>query len=255
MKEHTFHPLSGYRAVTAQMVDMFNNIVIGRYNAMWELQKTINVPCVQGNRSTAIKSLENINKTTQMPMISMHQIGSVRDPSKAADSQRIVAGRSEGHRNILDRAPVPMNIAFQMDIMARYQSDIDQILNNFVVFFNPSAYIVIPHPLEDAFLKLKVEWNGTITNDYSATTQVVPYSVAATTHFSVSAWMFPGNSSNKGGYDKGIRIEHINSESIEGYEQFTHDVPRTVTFAEYHNSLMKGWIGEEYIDTFPSNIK
>jgi hypothetical protein len=45
--------------------------------------------------------------------------------------------------------PIPVDINYDVSIMSKYPSDIDQIASNFMVFFNPDVYVTCMHPKYD----------------------------------------------------------------------------------------------------------
>jgi hypothetical protein len=92
--------------------------------------------------------------------------------------------------------PVPINIGLEMTIVTRYQTDMDQILSNFIPYFDP--YIVISWKLPDLTisgipyeLRNEVLWNGNINIQYPDNlTGTQPYRLTATTSFTIKGWMF-----------------------------------------------------------------
>jgi hypothetical protein len=193
-------------------MDMFNNIIIGRYDDNGNEVGQINVPCVQGHRSEILKSIENREKTRVVPMISIYTTNQSRDTSRATDTNIGVLKQGSTYNDLLT-SPIPYNIKYNMDIIAMYQSDIDQILNNFIVYFNPSAYIVVPHPFGGDPLKVQVIWSGSTQMSYNNNYKSgEPYKIVASTSFAVRTWLFPGNTANSSQYDNtGPKIKHINS--------------------------------------------
>ena len=45
----------------------------------------------------------------------------------------------DGHFDIRNMIANPININYQVSILTKYQEDLDQILGNFVPFFNPDV--------------------------------------------------------------------------------------------------------------------
>lgn len=43
--------------------------------------------------------------------------------------------------------PVPVDISYDVTIIAKYPSDIDKIATNFMVFFNSDIYVSCEHPI------------------------------------------------------------------------------------------------------------
>ena len=100
-------------------------------------------------------------------------------------------------------APVPINIAVNMSILAKYQSDMDQILSNFIPYSNP--YIIISWKVPTEFvtdvqeIRTEVEWSGAVSLDYP--TDVDPNSparIAGDTSFTIKGYLFPDKSEEDG---------------------------------------------------------
>jgi len=91
--------------------------------------------------------------------------------------------------------PVPINIEMNMSILAKYQSDVDQIISNFIPYNDP--YIVISWKLPndiaeiDQEVRSEVLWSGSVSLNYP--TEIDPgtnYRVGADTSFTVKGWLF-----------------------------------------------------------------
>lgn len=91
--------------------------------------------------------------------------------------------------------PVPINIGVNITAIAKYQSDMDQILSNFIPYTDP--YVVISwkmpgvnpaYPLE---IRSEVLWNGNVAINYPLD---IPgeqhYRVTADTSFTIKGWVF-----------------------------------------------------------------
>jgi hypothetical protein len=50
-------------------------------------------------------------------------------------------------RNYNFLTPIPVDISYDVVVMAKYQADIDKIASNFMVFFNNDIYASCEHPL------------------------------------------------------------------------------------------------------------
>ena len=93
--------------------------------------------------------------------------------------------------------PVPVNITVNMSILTEYQTDMDQILSNFVAYSNP--YIIISWKIPEDFgvgytqeIRSEVLWNGSIPLDYpiEQTANSKPR-INAETSFTIKGWIFP----------------------------------------------------------------
>lgn len=95
------------------------------------------------------------------------------------------------------RSPVPVDISVSMSILARYQSDMDQIISNFVPYSNP--YIIISWPIPSGFnlsssyeIRSEVLWGGSVTLSYPTELQAgQKYRITGDTSFTIKGWLFP----------------------------------------------------------------
>lgn len=94
-------------------------------------------------------------------------------------------------------SPVPIDISVSMSILTRYQSDMDQIISNFVPYSNP--YIVISWPIPVDFnltnsfeIRSEVLWSGNISLNYpTELTAGQKYRITGDTTFTIKGWLFP----------------------------------------------------------------
>lgn len=102
-----------------------------------------------------------------------------------------------GNNTFYYKAPVPVNIDVKMSILTRYQSDMDQILSNFVPFNNP--YIILSWTVPKEFglpytqeIRSEVLWSGQVNLSYptdnngSQKAQII-----ADTTFTIKGFLFP----------------------------------------------------------------
>ena len=110
--------------------------------------------------------------------------------------------------------PVPINIGVNMTILTRYQSDMDQIISNFVPYCDP--YIIISWKLpgsegKDYEIRTEILWSGTINLNYPTELNGnQSYRVTADTSFTIKGWLFKSKDLNEN-YKK---IYVINSDFV-----------------------------------------
>lgn len=94
------------------------------------------------------------------------------------------------------RTPVPVNIGIKMNILTKYQTDMDQIMSNFIPFCNPYVILSwkvpeeynIPHLQE---IRSEVLWNGTVNIDYPTDINGdKKYFIIGSTEFTIKGWLF-----------------------------------------------------------------
>jgi len=201
------------RNATAQILDVFDNITITRTAEIGgnPVQKTINVPCVYGPRSRIFKSLENRDKTLKLPISAVSMIGFSWDASRTHSVNSVMEFQdgSAGGINLMHNVATPITITYELGVVAKYMSDLEQILSNFIAIMNPDIYVTWPSPAGNGNLKTHIVWDGNMNiqnaEDISAQN---PWRVAASTRFVLKTWIFPGTEPYDSGLDK--RIKKIN---------------------------------------------
>ena len=127
---------------------LFRNIRIGRTDDKG-VETQLVVPCVLGQRSRIMKGLENPNKrgNYKVPMIVINRTGFSRNGDRLNNLHNEVKYElSPGYRFLHLATPVPVDIDYEVSIIAKYPSDIDKIASNFMMFFNSDLYVSCEHP-------------------------------------------------------------------------------------------------------------
>lgn len=189
--------------MVTQFVSAFDDVMISRYNKHREEQGQLRVRYVYAPKQRVVHDLTNKNKHITLPAIAVNITGVSRDPervfNKIAGSyhQRtdVFGGHEITNKSDHLRSPVPVDVSINMSILTRYQSDMDQILSNFVPYNNP--YIIISWKLPDGLLQKDQEirspvlWDGSINVQYPTDLPAnAPYRVSAETNFTIKGWLF-----------------------------------------------------------------
>ena len=100
-------------------------------------------------------------------------------------------------------SPVPVNIEVSMSMITRYQTDMDQILSNFIPYTNPYVILSWPIPAEISGelkeIRSEVLWSGDVSLTYPTELQATdPYRVTADTSFTIKGWLFPAKKQGDG---------------------------------------------------------
>jgi hypothetical protein len=203
MKNYTFY----FEAQTliAQFIGAINDIIIKRYDKDNNIVSPLSGEKVLFVYSPKQRVFSNLNSPAAggltVPVIAVNLSSIQRDNSR-------VFNKIDGfdvNFDPLDKSgsffkkipqPVPINIGVDMTIATRYQADMDQILSNFIPYFDP--YIIISWKLPDLTvsgtpyeLRNEVLWNGNINIQYPDNlTGTQPYRLTATTNFTIKGWMF-----------------------------------------------------------------
>jgi len=197
-------------AVT-QFVAAFNDIVIKRHDKYREQRSRVKVRYTYAPKQRVIHDLTNKAKHITLPVVAVSTAGVSRDEGRVFN-KLYGAYMSEQERhpsapktikagttyNIPQ--PVPINISINMSILARYQTDIEQILSNFIPYNDP--YIMISWKLPKEFfpkeqeIRSEVLWSGDISMDYPDNlSSNDPYRLSCDTSFTIKTWLFKQASS------------------------------------------------------------
>lgn len=192
--------------VMRQFVSAFNSIVINRYNKDRSVQEKIQANFVYAPKERVLYDLVNRNQHLKLPVVAVSMSGLTRDNDrvfnkipgfylpKSADIESFDSNHLP--------SPIPVDIGVNMDILTKYQTDMDQILSNFVPYNNP--YIIISWKVpstqnlqNDYEIRSEVLWNGNISLDYpKELSSSQPYRVGANTSFTIKTWLFRKNTNS-----------------------------------------------------------
>ena len=129
-----------YKNLLRTMITSFNDV--GYINSE---DKFINIKCIHANAERAIAKLKQDNNII-LPILSIAQTISDNDDSRRRAENILVhekywdADKNRAFR-ILSLAPRAVNIRYQLNIWAKYMANMDQILEQVRVKFNPEMEV------------------------------------------------------------------------------------------------------------------
>lgn len=193
MRFETFH--FEIKDLLTQFCNAFDSIVIKRFNNQRQTVSKINVRYLYSPKQRVLYDIVNKAQNIDLPCIAITIGGIQRDDSRVFNK---LSGFYENNvsKSYFYKTPVPVNITVNMSIIAKYQTDIDQILTNFIPYTNP--YIVIswkvPTDIELPYMqeiRSEVMWEGGISLTYPTEIGAeTKYRVTADTSFTIKGWLF-----------------------------------------------------------------
>tara|TARA_R110000850_G_scaffold69912_4_gene155033 strand:- start:2009 stop:2692 length:684 start_codon:yes stop_codon:yes gene_type:complete len=188
--------------IMKQFVSAFNSIVIDRYNKDRSVEDSIQANFVYAPKERVIHDLVNKSQNMKLPVVSVSMSNVSRDKERVFNKIQgfYISKAQSPNAGSFDTnhlpTPIPINITVNMDILARFQTDMDQILSNFIPYNNP--YIIISwrvpssqNLLDDLEIRSEVLWSGDISLDYpKELSGTMPYRVSASTSFTIKGWLF-----------------------------------------------------------------
>lgn len=186
-----------------QFIAAMDDVVIARYNKNREKKEQIKVRYVHAPKERVLFDIINKAQNITVPVISISITSLQRDVGRVfnkIDGMYAPVSRDPLGRNTARiPMPVPINLSISLNIITNYQSDMDQIISNFVPYANP--YMVISWKIPTEFgvenieeIRSEVLWDGSISLEYPIELEAgsKPRFVASTT-FTIKGWLFPAS--------------------------------------------------------------
>ena len=237
--------------MVTQFIAAFDDVVISRYNKDREEQDQINVRYIYAPKQRVLHDIINLNKTLTLPAISVNISGISRDSSRVFNKLDgfYYQGKS-GDESVSKhvKSPIPVNITLKVSIISKYQTDMDQIISNFVPFCNP--YVVISWKVPEAFklsvgqeIRSEVLWDGSVAVNYpTELTSSQKARVTADTTFTIKGWLFK-DTTDPAGNIHFIDQNFHNESKLEYYDNFD-----SLSGNSYTYPLSSGIVNE--VETF-----
>ena len=196
--------------VVTQFAAAFNDVTIKRFNNMRDPKERIRVRYVYSPKQRVLHDLINKAQHITIPVIAINISGISRDESRVfnklqgshyyrnytiTDDSGVIPLSSSVRRPDFLPSPVPVNISVTMSIITKFQTDMDQILSNFIPYTDP--YVVISWKIPEDFVTVEQEirsevlWSGDISINYpTELDSSSPYRITADTSFTIKGWLF-----------------------------------------------------------------
>jgi len=202
MKKQSFH--FEISDLVVQFLAAFDQVVINRYDVNRNPGQKIQVRYVYAPKQRVLFDLTNPGQNVTLPVVAITMGSITRDGDRVFNKNvGFYAPTSlqdkSNTRSYTDyyRTPVPVNITINMAILTRYQTDMEQILSNFVPYNNP--YIIVswtmPKQYNLAFeqeIRTEILWNGQTNISYPVDVNGGQKAqIVAETSFTIKGWIFP----------------------------------------------------------------
>lgn len=175
----------------------FNNIIIQRSDAQGNM-KPIHVMCINGQKSRIFKNWQNAEKKAmyKLPMIIISRTGYARQPNRVNNiNNEVKFEMTSKYRSYDLLTPIPIDISYDVTIVSKYPSDIDQIASNFMIFYNSDIYVSCKHPkYEGVMLNNQIIMSDSISEENLV--EIAPEADDLTTttfQFTFKTYLFGGN--------------------------------------------------------------
>jgi hypothetical protein len=224
--------------MVTQFIAAFDDVVISRYNKDRQEQDKINVRYIYAPKERVMYDIINENKTITLPAIAVSITGINRDETRVFNKldgfyYQGTVGEEKTSTHI--KSPIPVNISLKVSVLSRYQTDMDQIISNFVPFCNP--YVIVSWKVPTAFdltneqeIRSEILWDSNISMSYpTELTSSKKARVTADTNFTIKGWLFKDTTGPAGNIfyiDQNTNLEN----KLENYDNFESLSGNTYTF-------------------------
>lgn len=187
MKNYTFH--WEIKNLITQFLQAMDECVVKRYNEDKDVEKEVEVSIKYMPKSRTLHYLVNKQQHISLPVVSCW-IGAVsRDTTRVFNKIDGPTYTDETITNPLQ--PIPINITMNVSLLSKYQNDMDQMVSNFVPYFDPYIILSWTHPNVNREIRSEVEWSGQLTYDYPVDIQAnESYRIGVDTSFIIKGWLF-----------------------------------------------------------------
>lgn len=145
MKDYYYY--KSLRKTTIQFLDMFNDIKIARYDRGGNFLKYVGVPLKYGPKEKWWYWLNERKDDEMLPIMSVTMAGVDYSLERVTNKfKNIVTTCGATNPSTIQRYlnPAPYDISYQLSIWTLYMTDLDQILESILPYFQPHAFIRLP---------------------------------------------------------------------------------------------------------------
>jgi len=191
--------------LVTQFVAAFDDIVIKRFDKNRIQQNRIHVRYVYAPKQRVIFDLVNKAQNLTVPVVAVNITSVSRDENRVFNKLAgfyLTRGSTENdvqRTSQFYRSPVPVNIGISMSMLTKFQTDMDQIISNFVPYNNP--YIILSWKVPEGLIpgagklqeiRSEVLWDGNISLSYPTDINAnEKYRIVGDTTFIIKGWLFP----------------------------------------------------------------
>ena len=187
-----FYHYKAFRKTTVQFLDLFNDIEIQRFDQGGNFERFIKVPIKYSPKEKIWFWLSERKDDEVLPIMSCTLTGVDYSLERAVNKHQVltdtITSSAGSVRSYLN--PVPYDLTFQVSLWTLYMSDIDQILEQILPWFQPYVMIRIHSPELVSTFDVKVIFNSVTPEHEFEYTDDTFRILKYTLDFTVQTYMF-----------------------------------------------------------------
>jgi len=135
-----------FRKTIIAFLNIFNEIYVQKYNSAGEVDRTVKVPIKFAPKEKFYLWIYDRNHAKKLPMIST-EISNIEydETRKTGKHENVTISVGEDQIEYY-KIPSPYNIGFELKIATEYLNEMEQIVSQFLPFFDPFVYTTIDMP-------------------------------------------------------------------------------------------------------------
>jgi hypothetical protein len=146
---------SSIRRTTIQVLNVFNNVKVGKYDRHGELRREVPVPLKLMPKEKFYYWTYDKRHEKRLPMMAMNLTGMAYDEGRAVNLRERISTKVEA--GIIEFFnPVPYNFSYQLYLTSMFVSEHDQMLEQILPFFDPYVMVTVGIPEIDANYDVKL---------------------------------------------------------------------------------------------------
>lgn len=205
MEKYTFN--WELKDLIVQFLGALDGSIVKRYDENGDIEKEISVRYVYAPKSRVLHWLVNKQQHITLPVASVAITGISRDNSRVFNKIDGPTYHDTDIENPLQ--PVPVDINVSLTLLTKYQKDMDQIVTNFVPYFDPYIILSWKHPSVERELRSEVLWDGNLQYSYPIDlSNTDSYREIVDTSFIIKGWLFKKSDGISG------QIREVNADFI-----------------------------------------
>lgn len=180
------------RTLLTHFVAAFDDVKIKRFDGKKFERELIKVPFTYAPKSHILADMIGKTDTVRLPIMAAEIKAQGRDDGRLKNKLEDLIYRNDDGTYVKLR-PIPWNIDIELTILAKYQEDMDQIVQNFAVNTNPYIVVSWQEPKSGREIRTEIIWDGSISYDYPGKDQTPdqhPFRITATANFKIKGFLF-----------------------------------------------------------------
>lgn len=240
MQNYTYH--WEIKDLLTQFLQAFDGAIVKRYDANRNSGSNVGVRYVYSPKQRVLFDLVDKAQHITLPVVAFSISSISRDNNRVFNKLEgsYFVDSSDTTKSGHALQPVPVNIGINISILTRFQTDMDQILSNFVPYSDP--YFIISWArdgMPDKEIRTEVLWSGQLTMGYPTDLNSnQPARVSCDTSFTIKGWLFKKEAETVGRIFK-----------IENNFYAVNEVPPPGSSAATYQAIQAALTGTNYVET------